>query len=350
MENNNSKSNKITKADWITFIGYSLFTALSLVGLSFSLSWQFAAVVTVLLMLVTIFAQWLLIKLKKVEGHFVAFRIVEYFSLVIYIGIMLLFVDMPMARSLSVIFLNKDYYKEYALKDLDDVSKQLRAYERQEQDAITQCKNSLTTFAYTSSSEFNSTAAEYARLYLGTANFYTQTNVTNFYKEILYSKFLRNFDDYSVEINNRVNNLRSCVEDNWEFNSSSLSAAIGRKSVESLRAEVGRYLTELSQSAHTDDDGNEHAYKFEFYRADNGKIDVRNIEEMKYDYSFRPGRLAAAVGRIKSPLQIGASGIIISLIINLFMVFTYIMAFRSTKVAIRKHYRRNRMDIGGIEL
>lgn len=348
MENNNSNSGKITKADWVTFVGYSLFAALSAVGLSFSMSWPFAIVVTMLLILLTILIQWLLIRLKKVEGHFVAFRIVEYFVLVFYLFAMLVIIDIPMARSLSVIIIDKDRYKEYALQDLAEVSQCLKDYENQEQEAITQCRNSLTRFAYMPASDFSIKAAEYANFYLGHC-YYSTSDVTDFYRNILNRKFFGSFNDYSSEINSRVDELRSSIENNWEFNSSSLSSAVGRKSIQTLRAEVSSYLTGLSQSVHTDDDGNEHAYKFEFFRGSDNKIAIKGISEMKYDYSLSSGRLASEVEDV-FPLGLGMFGTCISIIINLLMIFTYVMAFRSTKVAIRKHYRRNKMNIGGIEL
>lgn len=348
MENNNSNSGKITKADWVTFVGYSLFAVLSAIGLSFSFSWPLAIVVTVLLISLTVLAQWLLIRLKKVEGHFAAFRVVEYLVLAAYFVVMLILVDRPMARTLSVVVLDKDNYKERALQDLNDVSQLLKSYEEKEQGAITQCRNSLTKYAFISASEFDNIATDYAKFYLGQCP-YSRDAVTEFYRNILYSKFFSTFDDYSAEINARVDGLRSSIENNWEFNSSMLSSAVGHKSIKSLRSEVSSHLTELSKSIHSDEDGKEHAYKFEFFRTSDNKISVKNTSEMKYDYSLSSGRLAYSVSAVH-PLHIGVSGICISILINLLMIFTYIMAFRSTKVAIRKHYRRNKMDIGGIEL
>lgn len=348
MEKKQKKNNKITKTDWVFGLGMAMFMFLTFIGIKFSYDLLISVVLTFIYVGIAIISVFGLKKIKTVENKFNTWKIVESIFLIIYIIIIVLFINQPMGKTFKA-YSERNNLREQAHKELDNIEQTLKQYKTKEEEAI---NRTITTISNakgysTNAYYFDEKSKKYINFFVvgdEEGGKITDSNIDE-YEKLLKEIFIIDRNDY---INNQNKIIKSMKQKEWNiFN----LYDIWDYSIflDKLYKKVENDLTEFSK-VHQPAKG--YPYKF-VIKNDKGVYKVDSNEQMEFEYEINNDKIKnnqsdfmTKVYQIKNNRQFS----IFSIIVSIMILFPYLMANRSSKVEIKRMYDKNKYNIGGRQL
>lgn len=332
-------------------LGLLFFAILTFVGLKFVWYDDVACVIITFLCLgllgLFVFG---LKKIKTVETKFETWKIVEISTLSIFVLLLLLFINVPMNRTL-IAFSEKKNLEELAKNELRNIEQALVDYIEQEKDAINKTINSLrSVIGCSTNSGFDNDSKNYIDFLVneGYNGMIREVNV-NEYETLLQDIFIYDHEDY---FNTKKNNINIMKKQEWGIFDLYNILDYSEK-IDELYKDVEKKLTSFSCMHHSE---NEYPYKFVITKDAKGRyiIDNNEITEFKYDipndilYNCDQSDFMTEVEIITFSSNFSILSVIINIVIIIMILFPYLMANRSTKVMIKR--MKNNKDLGGQDL
>lgn len=332
---------KLTNADWLSIVGivfYALFTCIGFLftkQLTMSVAWTLGYVAVVIGLLL------ILKRLKKIEDNIRFFRVVEYVTLLVVAVLMLFLFNRPMERYFNMSGA-KETLKASANADMEAYIKVFDVYEGQEGDAIESTKISLGKVVGKSKNYIGSDLKEYMTSHFNKAEYMKSDEVIS-YSERLQQKYLSlngegipeatwiegDYMTFKTETLERIEKIKTVIESWSPFTIPFTVVEYGYTSIPSLGREIGNELTRLSQSHNAD------GMPYKFIIKGNSSAGYEVESALEYSYSL-PNSYKEAFLRSLDTSSFALWPFIWSLLIDVLILFSYLMGYRSTKVEIMR--------------
>ena len=362
MENKvKEKKIKFTNADWFSLGGIVVFAVLTWIGFSFKFSWGVSAVCAFLFAILAWGLLTLLKFMKKAEENISKWRIAEIIGVVLTFVVFLLFVDRPMIRTLSVAIFNKSSLQVDARNDVDSLRSLFTKYEMRQDDAILHTQTILTKYrqyykldtmliSLFPNRSFKRIYDFYVLYKLDSKDF-TQNDIKQYIRE-RYMDYLSkesargdmeasgidgDYKTFKDEMEIRINEISKAAEDFNFFYIPMLGMQNGYYSISQTGNEIVSFLEKKRTKKNPD------GYYFLF------DIDgsVFPAEPYVFNSEFKPSFDRMARINIRDYFRLWLP-VLLSIIINLLMFFSYFVSFRSTKVEISKRSKSKSKPLGGV--
>lgn len=329
---------QFTRADGVSVFGFFLYFGLTWLGflLMFDLpmSFIFASLSTAL--------SWgllsLLKYLKGVEEDIKAWRTREYVILGVTFCMFIFLTNRPMDWAFSTALVNNSNIQEAAKNDVEKMKQLFEDYERREEEYIVTTKTALEqNYLYKRNKAFRDCVqARFDK----TDNLQQQDidqYINGCYKQFLGKGIsedeTNNYDDFKKEYEERIEKIDVAVAGFNFFQITGLALNVSKLNIANSGKEIAETLTNFS--AYSVD-----GMPFIFDKEGKPLRDTYEFEsefkkELEPMLSYNPKSL------LKMPIPV-----LLSLIVNLIMLFGYFLAYRSAKVEIS---RRNRKNIKSIK-
>lgn len=333
---------KPTIADWLSIAAILLYVLFTCIGflftkqLTMSVVWTLGYTAAVIVMLM------ILKKLKKAEDNIRLYRAVEYVTLVIVAVLMFFVFNRPMERAFNMMSSAKETLKEKANADLTAYKNIFDTYERTEGDAIESTKISLGRIVGKGKKYISMDLQKYLTSHFNKGE-YLKVDEVRRYSEGLEKKYLSineegiqkptwiegDYMTFKTETLDRIKKINNII-DSWSpFSIPFTVLEYGNRSIPALGREIDNKLTKFSR-AHNPDDM---PYKFTVMANLSAVYDVDLV--MEYSYSL-PNSYKEAFLQSLEASSFAIWPFIWSLLIDLFILMSYLLGYRSTKVEIMR--------------
>ena len=355
MENKDKeKKIKFTNADWFSLGGIGVFAVLTWIGFTFKFSWGVSAVYAFLYAILAWGLLILLKFLKKAEENIRNWKIAEIIVAVISFVVFLLFVDRPMIRTLSVSLVNKSTLQADAREDINSLRALFPKYEMRQEEAIDRTQGILKSYFYYPE-QYPLFESLFPDIYFGLAKSgkrqFTNDDINQYissrYQDYLSKESARgdmeasgidgDYKTFKDEMEIRINEISKAVEDFNFFYIPMLGMQNGYYSISQVGNEIVTFLEKKRNKKNPD------GYYFLF------DIDgsVNPADSYVFNSEFKPSIDQMANFRVADYLKLWLP-VLLSIICNLLMFFSYFVSFRSTKVEISKRSKSKSKPLGGV--
>lgn len=348
-----------TNADWFSLGGIGAFAVLTWIGFTFKFSWGVSAVYAFLFAILAWGLLTLLKFMKKAEENISKWRIAEIIGVVLTFVVFLLLVDRPMIRTLSVAIFNKSSLQVDARNDVDSLRTLFTKYEKMEDEAIINTQNILKNYRryykldtmlislFPNRNFERSYYDGYLRLYSNLSSDDIKNYTGARYQDYLSKESARgdmeasgidgDYKTFKDEMEIRINEISKAVEDFNFFYIPMLGMQNGDYSISQTGNEIVSFLEKKRTKKNPD------GYYFLF------DIDgsVFPAEPYVFNSEFKPSFDRMARINIRDYFRLWLP-VLISIIINLLMFFSYFVSLRSTKVEISKRSKSKSKPLGGV--
>lgn len=257
---------------------------------------------------------------KMVENNFEKWRIVEYALLAVFVGACAATVP-TLCHFINV---NRDSYnlKNYAIHDLDGMEKAISAFQSQEKDNLSQLETNLQSVA--SSSNFHSATTDELKAYISSEILGEQDaklnkeNIISFTEK--WNKHIDNIHHYG-EGKNYASTLKNAIKENrnrieaWSI----LEIPQAIDEIAKLNEDLGTNLNSISES-----------YPLHKIGRAGSKWDI--VDKHK---AFTTSINSNFKEECAKRTGVNLSGVALSILIFLLIIFNYVVAYRSTKVSVK---------------
>ena len=362
MENKvKEKKIKFTNADWFSLGGIVVFAVLTWIGFSFKFSWGVSVVYAFLYAILAWGLLMFLKFMKKSDDHIRICKIVEICSAIVIFGIFLFVVDKPMIRTLSVAIFNKSSLQADARNDVDSLRTLFTKYEKMEDEAIINTQNILNNyrryykldtmlislFPNRSFERIHGYYDDYCKLYSNLSfddiKNYTGARYQDYLSkgsasgEMEASGIDGDYKTFKDEIEIRINEISKAVEDFNFFYIPMLGMQNGYYSITQTGNEIVTFLEKKRTKKNPDG----YYYLFDIDGS------VYPAEPYEFNSEFKLSFDRTANVKIADYFELWLP-VLLSIICNLLMFFSYFVSFRSTKVEISKRSKSKSKPLGGV--
>lgn len=320
----NKKAGRITIANIISIIGIVLLLVFSFLGRSYMSGGELGLDIVIALAITSIsaFLLWFLIKAKGAENNIEKWKKAELATLVIYIVFAILASLFGGIMHFFVVNDNKEVIKEYAKADLNIIDDMFSEYKNFENEALALTGTGL------------SNAKKYGLLCDESLNsFMQEQSIITHESALSYEQIQRNtligerFEVYYSSFRSKRNEIEDAVN-NWSV----MQIPFKVKQIEDLANSASKYLTDLSNEAKLpviENSGS--GFTITGYQVRNFSVDTESFMFKK--------KLVEASG-------FSITALIVVLIIHFLILFNYIVAYRTDKIAVGRYSETD----GGITL
>lgn len=321
------KKGKITIANIIAMVGICLLAIYSYMGNSYLSGGETGAdiIKTAVLIGITTFLLWSLIKAKGAENNIKKYKMLEIGILVVYIIIAISTSLFGGVMHYFVVNDNKEEIERYAAEDLARIDSLIAEYKTYESAAIEQSVMGL-------KSAIGSRYDESVRKFMEESGINRTNTSINVFGELCKTTFLGADIDTAVENYNKEKEDINIVIDNWN----TMLIASKAKQISILAEDMGTFLTERSQSERI---------KLPYIDYDEcgmGKYTIIRYQSKDFkivgDFKFKNAIMKAE--------GFSTAALFMVIFIHLLILFNYIVAYRTATIGVGKNYEED----GGIIL
>ncbi|MGN0189726.1 MAG: hypothetical protein ACI395_09450 [Candidatus Cryptobacteroides sp.] len=345
------KKKQWTNADWFSAVGFLFFLILAFLGYALEFSWT----ISFLYAFLSVVAGWgaliLLKRIRKVEDNLKAWRIAEWIAFAVFFCVFVFWLDRPVIRIFSIAVVNKSEIQADARRDVSRLRELYSEYERQEEEAIKITRDILMlSYKYPSLNPYTQS------LFDGKAYNALQKDAVDKYIESRYEDFLSKSGpgssatatgiegDYATfKERHNLSEIAGMVESFNFWDIPMLGMLEGKCSI----AAEGERITAFLENKRTKTNVDGCSYLFSLDA--NDRPVVCPDRPYTFDSSFKKsldGMMNLGIGDI-GRIWLPA---LLSLLVNVLMFFSYFVAYRSTKVEIKKRKNKNSSPLGGTYL
>ena len=345
MENKeNGKKVKFIKADWFSLVAIIVFAFLTFLGFSFKFNGNQSIIYTVAFIALSVVLLFILRWMKQQDKNIKQWKVVEIIVAVATFVVFILVVDRPMIRTLSVLFVDKSSLQADARDDIDSIRCLFTKYEMNEEDAINKTQTLLLSwYNYPKirpmlESSFGKSYCSYDEV---------KTFVRARYNDYLSKDGARadmeatgtdgDYKTFKDEMETRINDISFDVENFGFFDIPKLGMQNGYYSISQTGNEIVSFLEKKRTKKNPD------GYYFLF----DAEMSVIPAEPYMFDSRFKTSFDRTANVKIADYFKLWLP-VLLSIICNLLMFFSYFVSFRSTKVEISKRSKSKSKPLGGV--
>ncbi|MBR1652551.1 MAG: hypothetical protein IJ692_04085 [Alloprevotella sp.] len=325
MKQDNNNNSRITLANFISFgLGLAAFAVFFWLGLHFT-GFELSTSLLCSLGATILFGVllWFLIRAKGVDRDRKRWRVIEYVTLGVYVVLAALSV-WPMSRFFSVNS-QSDEIKALAMEDVRNIEHLMKDFQDQETESLNRTVTGMQT--YVSGRRANGPSDEIERFFENPEH---KASMNDVGVEAYRSTWSRHINDYILGDKVFGATWRAAIQEadreiaSWNILKVPSSVVV----LENLSVEISTTLTEMSES-------------FPFPLIENRKIEKPN-QARRYGIP-----MVKAKNAFDNIGNLSASGILISLLIHLVILFNYFIANRSRRIVAADAGRAN---TGGVLL
>lgn len=345
MENKEKgKKVRFIKADWFSLAAIIVFAFLTFLGFSFKFNGNQSVFYTLVYIALSVVLLISLRWMKRQDKNIKRWKIVEIIVAVATFVVFILAVDKPMIRTLSVLFVDKSSLQADARDDIDSMRYLFTEYEMNEEDAINKTQTLLLSYYYYPKirpmleSSFGKSHCNYDEV---------KTFVRARYNDYLSRDGARaemeatgidgDYKTFKDEMETRINDISFDVENFGFFNIPKLGMQNGYYSISQTGNEIVTFLEK--KRTKTNPDG--------YYYLFDAEMSVIPAEPYMFDSRFKTSFDRTANVKIADYFKLWLP-VLLSIICNLLMFFSYFVSFRSTKVEISKRSKSKSKPLGGV--
>ena len=320
------KKGKITIANIIAMVGICLLAIYSYMGNSYLSGGETGTdiIKTAVLIGITTFLLWFLIKAKGAENNIKKWKMLEIGTLVVYIIIAIATSLFGGVMHYFVVNDNKDEIERYAAEDLARIDTLIAEYKTYERGAIEQSVKGLKNAI---SRKYDESVENFM-----TENAIIKTNASiDVFNKICNDTYLGRADSVIKNYNKEKENI-NIVIDNWN----TMLIASKAKQISILAEEMETFFTKLSHSE-------KHKLPYIVLSESNPKIfTITHYQSKDFkiegDFKFKNAIMEAE--------GFSTAALFMVIFIHLLILFNYIVAYRTATIGVGKNYEED----GGIIL
>lgn len=335
------KKKTFNNADWFSLAGFIAYYLLTFLGFSLKFNLSMSFIFTSLLTGVIWGLLALLKKLKRVNEDIKSWRPLEYLLLGITLLGLIFLGNLPMDWALSTTVVDNSSLKEAAMEDVTKMEKLFDDYETQERDDIAKTRNILMQYyRYTNNTDFTDCIKSHFGKETGLTEEEIYGYISTIRKDLLPDSngetYATNLEgDYQMFKNREEKTLRKISQAIDEFNFyqvPQLAMSISSLSIEENGKDISKFLTGKSKKR------NEAGKPFKF---------TSTGEALEHDYEFQSEFKAKVDNMLGFSYRL--IPMLLSIIVNIVMLLSYFMTYRSAKVEITRKSNKRPL-LGGIRI
>ena len=309
------QAGRITIANIIAIVGIVLLLVFSFLGRSYMSGGElgFDIVIAVAITGFTAFLLWFLIKAKGAENNIDKWKKAELAALVIYIVFAIPASLFGGIMHFFVVNDQKNEIKKYAKTDLNIIDQMFTDYKNFETEAL-----AITGTGLSNAKGTGQLCDETLNSFMQERSISTRESAKN-YEQIQRNKLIgEGFDSYSKSFRNARNEIQAAVS-SWSV----MQIPSKAKQIEDLATSASKHLTTLSNEAKLpviENSGSR--FTITGYQTKDFSVDTENFMFKK--------KLVDASG-------FSITALIVVLLIHLLILFNYIVAYRTDKIAVGKY-------------
>ena len=309
------QAGRITIANIIAIVGIVLLLVFSFLGRSYMSGGElgFDIVIAVAITGFTAFLLWFLIKAKGAENNIDKWKKAELAALVIYIVFAIPASLFGGIMHFFVVNDQKNEIKKYAKTDLNIIDQMFSEYKNFETEAL-----AITGTGLSNAKGTGQLCDETLNSFMQERSISTRESAKN-YEQIQRNKLIgEGFDSYYKSFRNARNEIEAAVS-SWSV----MQIPSKAKQIEELATSASKYLTNLSNEAKLpviENSGSR--FTITGYQTKDFSVDTENFMFKK--------KLVDASG-------FSITALIVVLLIHLLILFNYIVAYRTDKIAVGKY-------------
>ena len=327
---------KITNADCFSTLALIGFLALTWSGFSFKYEWGLSFCYAFLSFALAVGLLVLLKWIKRRDEKINQWKIVEIIVAILTFAVFIFFMDIPMIRTLSIIFVNKENLQTEARADIDSMRVLFTKYEMNEEEAIKKTQNILRSYYYYPKIEPALLQSFFNResCYSDDVKAYVRARYNDYLSkdgpmaDMEATGIEGDYKTFKDEMLARIDLISTDVEEFGFFSIPGLGHQNGDKSIQKAGSDIVSYLEKKRTKKNPD------GYYFLF----DSELSVVPAEPYVFESRFKPA--------LDSSYKIWPTDyfrlwlpVLLSIILNLLMFFSYFVSYRSSKVEIA---RRNK--------
>lgn len=309
------QTGRITIANIVAIVGIVLLLVFSFLGHSFMSGGElgFDILIAVAITGFTAFLLWFLIKAKGAENNIDKWKKAELAALAIYIVVAIPFSLFGGIMHFFVVNDNKAEIKQYAKADLNIIDAMFTEYKDFENEAL-----AITGTGLSNAKGRGQLCDDILNNFMQEQSISTRESALN-YEEHLRKKLIgEGFKSYYRSFRSARNEIEDAVS-NWSV----MQIPSKAKQIEDLANSASKYLTQLSNEAKLpviENTGSR--FTITSYQAKNFSVDTESFMFKK---------------KLKEASGFSITAILVVLLIHFLILFNYIVAYRTDKIAVGKY-------------
>lgn len=318
------QTGRITIANIIAIIGFVLLLVFSFLGRSYMSGGElgFDIVIAVAITGFTAFLLWFLIKAKSAENNIDKWKKAEFTVLVIYIVFAIPASLFGGIMHFFVVNDNKTEIKQYAKADLNLIDEMFTEYKNFESEAL-----AITGTGLSNAKGTGQLCDETLTSFMQERSINTRESAKN-YERIQRNKLIgEGFESYYKSFRNARNEIEDAVS-NWSV----MQIPYKAKQIEDLATSASKHLTDLSNEA-----------KLPIIESSGSRFTITGYQAKNFSIDNGSFMFKKKLGSVSG---FSISALLVVLLIHFLILFNYIVAYRTDKIAIGT----NQQNDGGIIL